>query len=239
MNLKSFFYGCLIGGAIIAVLIWKTCSHTVEQKPPEKPANVPTAGKIESDSVGLSKLVDSISKVADFYRSEADKSKLDFSKLKKDYSDLSDDYGKVLSMLPQDNPLAAELKSKYEGLQVASNKKDKACQDAIISLDGQVSAQKSLINTQDSAIAALRSSLRSCVGYSDELKKYADGLKARGKGYVGFSMIGTNKNWIAGAGVNAGFISKKGNIFEAGAFTLNQTIYGQISLKKIITFKKK
>lgn len=236
---KTFILGCVIGGAIIALLIWRSCSDKVPNPLPEKPKEVPTVEQIKIDSGAVQKVKDSIQGVVILYKKEAEQYKAQLLQYQNKYNDLASDYNALLDELPKDNPLAVELKNKYSQLEQTSKNKDAACRDAVQSLSNQIETQKSLIEVQDITEAALRTSLRASVRYSDDLKKYIDNSKPTNKLFVGASVLGRKENWISGAGLSVGLLSKKGNVYEAGAFTLNNTIYGQFSVKKIISFKKK
>lgn len=116
-----------------------------------------------------------------------------------------------------------------------SNKKDEVCNDAITNLQKQLSNRNVLISQKDLAYKKQLSNLDTCFTQQKKLESYIKNIKPRNQVYIGVS---GNFYPVLGYGVDLGIKLKNGLIIEGRALQMQGKTYGQISFKRVISFRK-
>ena len=237
--MKKYIVGILIGFIIALLLLLKVCNKPANTSKPEVITVKEQIEKVVKDSLAVQRAIDSLNFVVDIWESETQKYKKELSNTNSLYDKLENDYRALLENLPNDNSENNVVKEKFEKLAVSCRKKDTTCNATINSLQKTISAKNQIIIKKDTALKNLRKSFDLSLAQQKKLSDYIDDNKKRTQIFLGASLFGQKDNWISGAGASIGMITKKNDIIEAGAFTMNKVVNYSISYKRIISFRKR
>lgn len=237
--MKKYIVGILIGFIIALLLLLKVCNKPANTSKPEVITVKEQIEKVVKDSLAVQRAIDSLNFVVDIWESETQKYKKELSNTNSLYDKLENDYRALLENLPNDNSENNSVKEKFEKLAASCRKKDTTCNATINSLQKTISAKNQIIIKKDTALKNLRKSFDLSLAQQQKLSDYIDDNKKRTQIFLGASLFGQKDNWISGAGASIGMITKKNDIIEAGAFTMNKVVNYSISYKRIISFKKR
>ncbi len=115
-----------------------------------------------------------------------------------------------------------------------SNQRDTTCNLIINNLKGQLSNRNALIKQNAISYKKQLANLDTCFAQQNKLEKIVNETKLRNQVYVGVS---ANVYPVLGYGIDLGIKLKNGLIIEGRAMQLNSSTYGQIALKKVISFR--
>lgn len=132
-----------------------------------------------------------------------------------------------------------EIVSKYQkayDLYAAQTKKTlDQCRASTSNLSSTIQTQKKYLSAKDSAYAKIKTAWDTCISGYQKLEKAVKKLQPHNKLAVG--VVG-NVYPIFGYGVGLDFIHKKGIVISASAMMMNNQTYGQVGIKKVISFRK-
>lgn len=233
LTIKNLFIA-----ALILIIIYFAACHKVA--PIEKPVYVPVTTQVEvvkKDEAAMKVVSDSFNLILKKEKNETAKAKLERDDVIADYLNLQNNISSTLSNPVPDTckKIVGQLTGQFNNLKILSDKKDKSCNDQVSSLERMITTQSNFLGQKNKDYARLRLSLDTCWINQKKLEKYADKVKPRNQVYVGIS---ANVLPTFGYGVDLGLKLKSGIMFEGRAMMLNNQTYGQISIKKIISFKK-
>lgn len=237
--MKKYIVGILIGFIIALLLLLKVCNKPANTSKPEVITVKEQIEKVVKDSLAVQRAIDSLNFVVDIWESETQKYKKELSNTNSLYDKLENDYRALLENLPNDNSENNAVKEKFEKLAASCRKKDTTCNATINSLQKTISAKNQIIIKKDTALKNLRKSFDLSLAQQQKLSDYIDDNKKRTQIFLGASLFGQKDNWVSGAGASIGMITKKNDIIEAGAFTMNKVVNYSISYKRIISFRKR
>ena len=237
--MKKYIVGIVIGFVIALLLLLKFCNKPANTSKPEVITVKEQIEKVVKDSLAVQRAIDSLNFVVDIWESETQKYKKELSNTNSLYDKLENDYRALLENLPNDNSENNAVKEKFEKLAASCRKKDTTCNATINSLQKTISAKNQIIIKKDTALKNLRKSFDLSLAQQQKLSDYIDDNKKRTQIFLGASLFGQKDNWISGAGASIGMITKKNDIIEAGAFTMNKVVNYSISYKRIISFRKR
>lgn len=237
--MKKYIVGILIGFIIALLLLLKVCNKPANTSKPEVITVKEQIEKVVKDSLAVQRAIDSLNFVVDIWESETQKYKKELSNTNSLYDKLENDYRALLENLPNDNSENNAVKEKFEKLAASCRKKDTTCNATINSLQKTISAKNQIIIKKDTALKNLRKSFDLSLAQQQKLSDYIDDNKKRTQIFLGASLFGQKDNWVSGAGASIGMITKKNDIIEAGAFTMNKVVNYSISYKRIISTRKR
>lgn len=237
--MKKYIVGIVIGFIIALLLLLKVCNKPANTSNPEVITVKEQIEKVVKDSLAVQRAIDSLNFVVDIWESETQKYKKELSNTNSLYDKLENDYRALLETLPNDNSENNAVKEKFEKLAASCRKKDTTCNATINSLQKTISAKNQIIIKKDTALKNLRKSFDLSLAQQKKLSDYIDDNKKRTQIFLGASLFGQKDNWVSGAGASIGMITKKNDIIEAGAFTMNKVVNYSISYKRIISFRKR
>lgn len=237
--MKKYIVGIVIGFIIALLLLLKFCNKPANTSKPEVITIKEQIEKVVKDSLAVQRAIDSLNFVVDIWESETQKYKKELSNTNGLYDKLENDYRALLENLPNDNSETNAVKEKFEKLAASCRKKDTTCNATINSLQKTISTKNQIIIKKDTALKNLRKSFDLSLAQQQKLSDYIDDNKKRTQIFLGASLFGQKDNWVSGAGASIGMITKKNDIIEAGAFTMNKVVNYSISYKRIISFRKR
>lgn len=237
--MKKYIVGIVIGFVIALLLLLKFCNKPVDTSKPEVITIKEQVEKVVRDSVEVQRSIDSMSFVVGIWERETEKYKRELSKTNSLYDKLENDYRALLEGLPNDNSQANEVKDKFEKLAASCRKKDTTCLNTIESMRKTILTKNNIISKKDTALKNLKESFNLSLAQQKKLEDYINDNKKRNQIFLGASLFGQKDNWISGAGASVGMITKKNDIFEVGAFTMNKAVVYSVSYKKVISFRKR
>ena len=237
--MKKYIVGIVVGFIIALLLLLKFCNKPANTSKPEVITVKEQIEKVVKDSLSVQRAIDSLNFVVDIWESETQKYKKELSNTNSLYDKLENDYRALLENLPNDNSENNAVKEKFEKLAASCRKKDTTCNATINSLQKTISAKNQIIIKKDTALKNLRKSFDLSLAQQQKLSDYIDDNKKRTQIFLGASLFGQKDNWVSGAGASIGVITKKNDIIEAGAFTMNKVVNYSISYKRIISTRKR
>jgi hypothetical protein len=189
--------------------------------------------KVDTIDRDNSHLIDSFNRVIDKKDSKIAKGNSDYDDLKAEYLNYQNDIEDSLKhrYIPDScKLLVADLKSQFNKLKGASDKKDNLSKEIINDLREQTNTQKSFLVSKDTLYKRLHNSFDTCIAQQKTLERVNKSLQPRRSISAGIiTEIGYASPYRFDAGVSFYLNTKKGSSIGVGILT-NQRI--QISVSK-------
>lgn len=132
--------------------------------------------------------------------------------------------------------VVAQVKLGFNTVKEAYAKKDAQALNTINALKSANQTQKDFLKNKDSIYAKMKNAFDTCIASAKYYKQGMDKNKPHNK-----LAIGPEFNYypVFGCGIGIDFIHKKGIVISATGMTINNQLYGQAGIKKVISFRKK
>lgn len=232
---SNIFKAALI--ILVCVLWYKSC-HPASN--PVIPATITTkeqAAIVKADTMEGKRIRDSFAIVLNkYYKRDIDNGN-EFARLVNENSQLYMDNQRLLkpNVIDTCKELDAYWNKKYTNYATQSQKTISAGVKTVSGLSQTVASQKKAIESQFSLYQKLKGSMDTCLKYSSINEQTIKKLTPHNK--VAFGLV-SNIYPVFGYGVGADFISKRGWVISVSGMMMQDKTYGQIGLKRVITFRK-
>lgn len=226
MKINWFKWLWVITLAIAVWLLWQSC----HQKVIEKPGITNTVEVVKKDEAAMKQVADSFNLILHSKNIAILVEQGKYENLLAEYLNQQNDIGNVLTEPVPDTcrAIVANLTGKFNKLKSTSAEKDAACNQTIADLELVRQTQNDFIKEKDASYKKLRANFDTAVSI-------AKALKPRNQVYVGVS---ANVYPVLGYGIDLGIKLKSGLMIETRALQMNGKTYGQLSFKKVISFRR-
>jgi len=232
-TLKNLFIVALI----LALIYLLTCHKKTEVAPVIKPSTEVVQAMINVDSL-KSAVADSFTTVIVDKDVLIRKQNSEYDDLMAEYLNYQNDIQNSLAdkKIPDTcRPIVAALSKQFTQLKNTSMQKDKAAKTLISSLNEQNRNKDNFLSAKDKSYKDLHNVLDTCVKGYKQLEQALKKAQPHNKLAIG---IVSNVYPVFGYGIGADFIHKKGIVISASAMMMNNQTYGQVGIKKVISFRK-
>jgi hypothetical protein len=231
-TLKNLFIVALI----LALIYLLTCNKKTEVAPVIKPSTEVVTAMINVDSI-KSAVADSFTTVIVDRDVLIRKQNSEYDDLLAEYLNFQNDLTSALQKPVPDTckPIVAALSKQFNQLKNTSTQKDKSANTLINSLKEQNKNKDKFLAAEKKSYKDLHNVLDTCVKGYKQLEQAVKKLQPHNKLAVG---VVANVYPVFGYGIGADFIHKKGTIVSVSAMMMNNQTYGQVGIKKVISFRK-
>lgn len=132
-------------------------------------------------------------------------------------------------------PIIAQIQLGFNEVKKSYAEKDRQAMNAINALKSANQTQKQFLLNKDSAFAKMKNAWDSCISTAKYYKQQSDKNTPHNKLAIGATAMYYPE---FGYGLTAAFVHKKGIIISLSGLTINNKLYGQASLLKVISFRK-
>lgn len=221
----------------VIILYLFTCKKKIDEKPPiVKPLTEIVQEKVDLDAI-TKHISDSFTNEIKEKDKKIQRYSSEYDDLLAEYLNYQNDISQTLTTSIPDTckPIVSALTKQFNQLKKTSTDKDNSARNLITSLREQGRTKDKFLAAKDTAIKGYITLLDTCTKGYATLEKTVKKLQPTNKLAIG--VVG-NFYPVLGYGIGLDFVHKKGIIISLSGMMMNDKSYGQVGLKKVISFRK-